>query len=96
MAFGAGWAIASALWMGVGGMIWRFFIEPRIKQLETDRASDQARCKEETEKLEHRILQLETMLMLHGPQQLRQAMQAVASEVHGDVRAIKAELEKKQ
>jgi hypothetical protein len=89
MAFGAGWALASALWMAIGGMIWRFFIEPRIKQLEKDRASDQERCREETKELRDRILQLETMLMLHGPQQLRQAMQAVASEAHTDVRELR-------
>jgi hypothetical protein len=91
MAFAAGWALASALWVAVGGIIWRYFIEPRIKQLEKDRETDQARCREETKELRDRILQLETMLMLHGPQQLRQAMQAVASETHTAIHELRSE-----
>lgn len=94
MAFAAGWALASALWIGVGGIIWRFFIEPRIKQLEKDREADQARCREETKELRDRILQLETMLMLHGPQQLRQAMQAVASEAQLSIHELRQEVKK--
>lgn len=93
MAFGAGWALASALWIAVGGVIWRYFIEPRIKGIEADRERDQERCREETNKLNDRIVQLETMLMLHGPQQLRQAMQAIASESHSDIRELKATIE---
>jgi hypothetical protein len=89
MAFAGGWALATALWIAVGGVIWRYFVEPRIKQLEKDRETDQLRCREETKELRDRILQLETMLMLHGPQQLRQAMQAVASEAHTEVRELR-------
>lgn len=92
IAFGSGWAVASALWIAVGGIIWRFFIEPRIKQLEKDRSDDQEHCREEVRVLRDRIKQLETMLMLHGPQQLRQAMQAVASEAHTDIRELRQEL----
>lgn len=92
MAFAGGWAIASALWIMIGGIIWRYFVEPRIKQLEADRAADQAKCREETKELRDRILQLETMLMLHGPQQLRQAMQAVASETHTAIHELRQEV----
>ncbi|MBO9624179.1 MAG: hypothetical protein J7500_15835 [Sphingomonas sp.] len=92
MAFAGGWAIATALWLAVGGVIWRFFVEPRIKQLEKDRTDDQAKCREETDRLRDRILQLETLLMLHGPQQLRQAMQAVASEARVEIRELREEI----
>lgn len=78
IAFGAGWMVATALWLAVGGVIWRYFIEPRIKTLEADR-----------QRLEARVGQLETMLMLHGPQELRRAMQAVASEAHTEVHELR-------
>ena len=92
MAFAGGWAIASALWIMIGGVIWRFFIEPRIKQLEADRSDDQLKGREETDRLHDRIKQLETLLMLHGPQQLRQAMQAVASEAHTAIHELREEM----
>ncbi|RIA37464.1 hypothetical protein DFR49_3349 [Hephaestia caeni] len=75
MAFAAGWSIATAMWLGMGALIWRLFFEPRIKEL-----------KGQNDALQRRIEQLEVMLMLHGPQQLRQAMQAVTSEIHLDHR----------
>jgi hypothetical protein len=79
MAFAAGWAVASALWIGIGGIIWKMFVEPRIRTLESD-----------IESYKRRIDQLETVLLLHGPQQLRQAMQAAISETHIDIEEVKA------
>lgn len=93
MAFAGGAIAATAFWMTVAGFIWRVFIEKRISALETqlkderaqaaaERAAEAAECEQRVDGLKNRIIQLETMLMLHGPQALRQAMQAVASEAH--------------
>lgn len=79
MAFAAGWSVATALWIGVGGFIWKMFVEPRIRTLEGD-----------IEAYKRRIDQLETVLLLHGPAQLRQAMQAAISETHLDIQDVRA------
>lgn len=76
------WAAATAFWVGVGAILWRVFFEPRVKDLK----EQIEREREDNKALQHRIDQLETLLLLHGPQQLRQAMQAVASEIHMDRR----------
>lgn len=85
------WAAATAFWMGVGAVVWRLFFEPRIKELkaslETERAerkSDLEReredCNRQLTTMGNRIQQLEGVLMMHGPQSLRAAMQASLSE----------------
>jgi hypothetical protein len=87
------WAGATAFWMGVGAVIWRLFFEPRIKamqkQLDEERdrnkeamAEERHRCDEEIQTLRDRVKQLELLLLLHGPQALRQSMQAALSEQH--------------
>lgn len=78
LAFAAGWSVATALWLAVGGVVWKMFVEPRIRTLEAD-----------IETYRRRIDQLETVLLLYGPAQLRQAMQAAISETHLDIEQVK-------
>lgn len=73
MAFAAGWAVATALWLAVGGTIWKMFLEPRIKMLEKTIEGQEAR-----------IAQLETILMLHPPQVQAQNTQAAISEIRSN------------
>lgn len=79
-AFIAAWATATAFWFGVGGVIWKLFFLPRLKALEEQLSDERKECDRQLTAMGHRINQLETMLMLHGPQALRQAMQAGLSE----------------
>lgn len=78
----AAWAAATAFWMGIGALIWRLFFEPRVKALEGQLADERKRCDEELGDMRDRIKQLELLLLLHGPQALRQQMQAALSEQH--------------
>lgn len=84
MAFAAGWAVATALWMAVAGTIWKLFLEPRIKSLE-----------EANDDYKRRIEQLETILMIHPPAATAQRVQAVASEIHVDIAELRAGKEAK-
>lgn len=81
-AFIGAWATATAFWFGVGAVIWKLFFNPRLKALEDQLSDERKECDRQLGAMATRIQQLETMLMLHGPQQLRQAMQAVASEAN--------------
>lgn len=79
-AFISAWATATAFWFGVGAIIWKLFFNPRLKALEDQLADERRECDRQLRDMSDRIKQLEVMLLLHGPQALRQAMQAVASE----------------
>jgi len=79
-AFIGAWATATAFWFGVGGIIWKLFFNPRLKALEEQLQAERRDCERQLNDCRDRIKQLETLLLLHGPQQLRQAMQAVVSE----------------
>jgi len=88
-AFIGAWATATAFWFGVGAIIWKLFFNPRLKALEDQLANERRDCERQISGMSDRIKQLETLLLLHGPQQLRQAMQAVASESHVEIAKIK-------
>lgn len=67
-----------ATWTFLNGFFWRGIrksYEARIELLETH-----------NEQCSQRQLQLETMLWMHGPQQLRQQIQGVVSEQHVEMR----------
>lgn len=67
-----------ATWTFLQSFFWRGIrksYEARIELLE-----------DHNEQCNQRQLQLETMLWMHGPQQLRQQMQAVVSEQHVEMR----------
>jgi hypothetical protein len=85
----AAWAGATAFWMGVGAVIWRLFFEPRIKSMQAQLDDERKRCDREIEDMRDRIKQLELLLLLHGPQALRQQMQAALSEQHVELDAVR-------
>ena len=74
------WAACTAFWFGVASVIWKLFWEPRIEELKKTIAGLEQTLREERIECDRRITQLETVLLLHGPQALRQAMQAAVSE----------------
>jgi hypothetical protein len=76
----AAWAAATAFWFGVGAVIWRLFFEPRIKGMQTLLEDERRRCDEELSEL---------LLLLHGPQALRQHMQMALSEQHLEIDRMK-------
>lgn len=95
-AFIGAWATATAFWFGVGAVIWKLFFNPRIKALEdqlsgereswkAEMARERQDCDRQLTAMASRIQQLETLLLLHGPQQLRQHMQAALSEQHLEI-----------
>lgn len=88
-AFIGAWATATAFWFGVGAIIWKLFFNPRLKALEDQLSKEQKDCDRKLDVMTNRINQLETTLLIHGPQQLRQAMQAVASESHVEMAKLK-------
>lgn len=80
MAFGTGWAACFAIMIALGGFVWRFFGKARIEQLEKDRAADNAKCAADLQRERERINDLELLLFMHGPGELRAAMQGAMSE----------------
>lgn len=85
----AAWAAATAFWFGVGAVIWRLFFEPRIKGMQAQLEDERKRCDEELSDMRDRIKQLELLLLLHGPQSLRQHMQMALSEQHLEIDRMK-------
>lgn len=85
----AAWAGATAFWFGVGAVIWRLFFEPRVKAMQDQLADERKRCDEELSDMRDRIKQLELLLLLHGPQSLRQHMQMALSEQHLEIDRMK-------
>lgn len=55
-------------------------LKARVKELERCREEDNERCDRDLERANKRINDLELMLFMHGPANLRAAMQAVVSE----------------
>lgn len=82
------WSAATVFWMGIGAGIWRLLFEPRLKDLRDQLKGERERCDEEISRLTDRVKLLETLLLLHGPQALRQQMQAALSEKEMEIRAI--------
>jgi hypothetical protein len=73
LAFGAGWATATTMWLAVAGMVWRFFLEPRITQLQSDLQANR-----------EQIMRLETALLIHGSANVRKAIRAPECEPAAD------------
>ncbi len=85
------WSAATAFWMAVGTGIWRLFFEPRLKEMKALLASERERCDDEIGALRNRVRDLELLLLLHGPQALRQHMQAALSEKEMETRTVSGE-----
>lgn len=89
MAFGAGWAACFALCTALGAFLWNILGKAKddtIADLKATIASNEERCEARDTAQQTRILQLETMLWMHGPQALRAEIQAVVSEQHLEMR----------
>ncbi len=101
----AAWSAATAFWMALGAGIWRLFFEPRLKEMkaslatertrfDTEMAAERKRCDHEMETLRNRVRDLELLLLLHGPQALRQHMQAALSEKEMEIREVREKQDK--
>lgn len=89
MAFAAGWAACFALCSALGAFLWSILGKAKdesIAQLKATMAANELQCAERDNAQQTRILQLETMLWMHGPQALRSQIQAVVSEQHREMR----------
>jgi hypothetical protein len=73
LAFGAGWATATTMWLAVAGMVWRFFLEPRITQLQGEVQANR-----------EQIMRLETALLIHGSPSVRRAIRAPEPEISAE------------
>lgn len=80
MAFAAGATFASSVLIAAGGFLWRFFFDARIKELQAERAADQKKCDADLARVQQRVDQLETMLMMYGSPMLRQQLHAAIAE----------------
>lgn len=80
LAFGAGATFASSLLIAAGGFLWRFFVDARIKELQAERAADQKKCDADLARVQQRVDQLETVLMLYGSPMLRHQLQSAKTE----------------
>jgi len=69
LAFGAGWATATTMWLAVAGMVWRFFLEPRISQLQSEVQANR-----------EQIMRLETALLIHGSAKVQAFIRATETE----------------
>tara|TARA_B100000678_G_scaffold270231_1_gene257975 strand:+ start:290 stop:661 length:372 start_codon:yes stop_codon:yes gene_type:complete len=85
--------VATMFWFGVAATLWRLFFEPRVKELNArleaqevkhaaEMRDERQRCDEQLASMQSRVNQLETVLLMHGPQAMRQAIQAALSEQH--------------
>lgn len=86
MAFAAGCVAATTFWMIAGAWVWKVFFDARIEELRKQLIEERIKCDRDIAAMHDQITQLQTMLMLHGPQALRNAMQAVVSEQHVEAR----------
>ena len=88
MAFAAGCAATASVMTIIGGFIWRFFGDARIKELQAARQQDQDRCDVELALMRARVSQLEGVLLAHGPRALRDELQAkieAAAEIEASI-----------
>lgn len=72
MAFAAGFSLASTFAAAAGAAVWNW--------LQGERAKDEAKCKEDLDRLQLRIVQLETLLIAHGPQPIRRELEVARLE----------------
>lgn len=89
-AFASGWAACMALCTALGAFLWSQLGKAKDEQIASLKAqmeANEARCGETVAALSNRVVQLETMLWMHGPQQIRAQVQAVVSEQHLEMRS---------
>ena len=84
MAHMAGWAASTAFWAIIGKFMWRILGKAKddtIADLKKTIVKNEERCAEHVDALSDRVKQLETLLLLHGPGDLRQDLQRALAEV---------------
>lgn len=91
MAFAAGVTFATSILLLVAKFMWKTIggvKDAEIASLKALMTMNEKRCEERDTQAQTRILQLETMLWMHGPQQLRADIQSVISEQHLEMRQV--------
>lgn len=96
MAFAAGVTFATSVLLFVGRFIWKQFLDKQVSdlrltitKLETELRSREDDCERRLSASAARISQLETILLLHGNQSVRAAVQAAISETRAELDILK-------
>lgn len=89
-AAGAGATACFTFIMGFVYIAFRFVTRSHEARLAAAEAAHE-QCREDNEKLSDRVKLLESLLLMHGPGQLKAELQAAISELHMDVRRIEKE-----
>jgi len=80
----AGWAAATVFWAAIGKVMWTILGKAKddtIADLKKTIEKNEERCAETIEALSNRVKQLETLLLLHGPGDIRQELQRAMSDM---------------
>ena len=80
----AGWAAATVFWAVIGMFMWKMLgaaKDDTIADLKKTIGKNEERCAETIDALSDRVKQLETLLLLHGPGDLRQDLQRALAEI---------------
>lgn len=84
VAFAAGWAACMALSMALGAFLWKILGQAKDEQIASLTKTiekNEDRCAETIGALTDRVKQLETLLLLHGPGDLRQDLQRALADI---------------
>ena len=84
MAFAAGWSACTVICTGLGAFLWKVLgkaKDEQIASLTKTIEKNEERCAETVGALSDRVKQLETLLLLHGPGDLRQDLQRALAEI---------------
>lgn len=80
----AGWAAATLFWATIGKVMWKILGKAKddtIADLKKTIEKNEERCAETIAALSDRVKQLETLLLLHGPGDMRQDLQRALAEM---------------
>jgi hypothetical protein len=80
----AGWAAATVFWAALGTFMWKILGKAKddtIADLKKTIVKNEERCSETIDALSDRVKQLEMLLLLHGPGDLRQDLQRALAEI---------------
>lgn len=84
MAFAAGWAACFTICAALGAFLWSILGKAKddtIASLTKAMETNEARCAETIGGLSTRVQQLETLLLLHGPGDLKQELSKALAEI---------------
>lgn len=89
----AGWAAATVFWAAIGKLMWGILGKAKddtIADLKKTIEKNEERCAETIDALSDRVKQLETLLMLHGPGDLRQDLSRALAELRVEPTGVKS------